>query len=116
MGGIQYLLSLCRPLRLRQPLLGRYYDAYLAFFTDYLQNNTPTEALEHFIFSPEYNFAPDLEAGEHCSQKQPHMLNRLLAGVAHPFIHLSYGFEFGILGQVAEGRWPSHLSIHFLIS
>jgi Questin oxidase-like len=44
------------------------------------------------------------------------MLNRLLAGVTHPFIHLSYGFEFGILGQVAEGARPTHLSIHFPIN
>ncbi|KAI9459257.1 hypothetical protein BJY52DRAFT_1267314 [Lactarius psammicola] len=31
------------------------------------------------------------------------MLNRLLAGLVHPFIHLAYGFEFGIPGQIAEG-------------
>jgi Questin oxidase-like len=31
------------------------------------------------------------------------MLNRLMAGLVHPFIHLAYGFEFGLPGQVAEG-------------
>ena len=31
------------------------------------------------------------------------MLNRLLGALIHPFIHVFYGFEFGILGQVAEG-------------
>ncbi|KAI9439320.1 hypothetical protein H4582DRAFT_131801 [Lactarius indigo] len=36
-------------------------------------------------------------------KKHPQMLNRLLAGLVHPFIHLAYGFEFGIPGQVAEG-------------
>jgi hypothetical protein len=49
------------------------------------------------------------------------MLNRLLGGLVHPFIHLFYGFEFGILGQIAEGMFTvkrsilSHLSIAFLI-
>ena len=32
------------------------------------------------------------------------MLNRLLAGLVHPFIHLAYGYEFGLPGQVAEGQ------------
>ena len=36
-------------------------------------------------------------------KKHPEMLNRLLAGLVHPFIHLAYGFEFGLPGQVAEG-------------
>lgn len=80
-----------------------YYDAYLAFFTDYLQQNTPSEALKRFIFSPAYNFVSDHEATEGVSGKHPQMLDRLLGGLVHPFIHLFYGFEFGILGQIAEG-------------
>jgi hypothetical protein len=75
----------------------------LAFFIDYLQQNTPTEALERFIFSPAYNFISDSEVTKHDSTKHPQMLNRLLAGLIHPLIHVGYGFEFGILGQVAEG-------------
>ena len=81
----------------------RYYDAYLAFFIDYLQHNTPTEALERFIFSPTYNFVSDPEAIEHDSTNHPQMLNRLFSDLFHPFIHLSYGFEFGILGHIAGG-------------
>lgn len=84
-------------------IISRYYDAYLAFFTDYLQQNSPTEALERFIFSPAYNFVPDHEATEGDSGKHPQMLNRLLGALLHPFIHVFYGFEFGILGQIAEG-------------
>ena len=80
----------------------RYYDAYLEFFTDYLQQNSPTEALERFIFSPAYNFVSDHGATED-SGKHPQMLDRLLGGLVHPFIHVFYGFEFGILGQIAEG-------------
>ena len=83
----------------------RYYDAYLAFFVDYLQHNTPTEALERFVFSPAYNFISDPAVAEHGSTKHPQMLNRLLAGLIHPLIHLGYGFEFGILGQVAQGMY-----------
>ncbi|KAH9170233.1 hypothetical protein EDB89DRAFT_1979523 [Lactarius sanguifluus] len=84
----------------------RYYDGYLAFFTDYLQSHSPTEALERFIFSPEYNFRSDLAAADGPDSKekvQPQMLNRFLAGLIHPFIHVAYGLEFGIIGQVVEG-------------
>lgn len=84
----------------------RYYDGYLAFFTDYLQSHSPTEALERFIFSPEYNFRSDLTAADGPGSKeevQPQMLNRFLAGLVHPFILLAYGLEFGIIGQVVEG-------------
>ena len=84
----------------------RYYDAYLAFFTDYLQSHSPTEALERFVFSPAYNFRSDLTAANGRDSKesvQPEMLSRVLGGLLHPFIHLAYGFEFGILGQIAQG-------------
>ena len=50
----------------------------------------------------------DLQSGGKEGKKHPEMLNRLLAGLVHPFIHLAYGFEFGIPGQVAEGE-PSIL-------
>ena len=84
----------------------RYYDAYLAFFTGYLQSHSPTEALEHFVFSPAYNFRPDLAAAYGRDSKeraQPQMLSRFLGGLLHPFIHLGYGLEFDILGQTAQG-------------
>jgi hypothetical protein len=83
----------------------RYCDAYLTFFIGYPQDHSPSEALERFIFSPAYNFRSDLaDHGRDSKEKvQPEMLNRLLAGVVHPFVHLAYGLEFGILGQVAEG-------------
>src|SRR6266702_6356485 len=32
--------------------------------------------------------------------KQPQKLNRLPAVLVHPLVHLAYGLEFGILGQV----------------
>ncbi|KAF8259805.1 hypothetical protein EI94DRAFT_1706802 [Lactarius quietus] len=83
----------------------KYYDAYLAFFTAYLQSHSSAEALERFVFSPAYNFKADFASDGRDSKDnvQPQMLNRLLAGLLHPFIQLAYGLEFGILGQIAEG-------------
>ncbi|KAF8261336.1 hypothetical protein EI94DRAFT_1810435 [Lactarius quietus] len=83
----------------------KYYDAYLAFFTANLQSHSSTEALERFVFSPAYNFRSDSAADERDSKEnvQQQMLNRLLAGLLHPFIHLANGLKFGILGQIAEG-------------
>jgi hypothetical protein len=57
------------------------------------------------------NFDPNLPANDvqdiknAAKQGKNHseMLNRLLAGLVHPFIHLAYGLEFGLPGQVAEG-------------
>ena len=90
----------------------RCYSAYLAYFSEYLRDHTPNEAFERFILSPLYNFHSDLPAatvqdvktaGKE-GKKHPEMLNRLFGGLVHPFIHLAYGFEFGIPGQVAEGE------------
>ncbi|KAI9439338.1 hypothetical protein H4582DRAFT_1948603 [Lactarius indigo] len=66
-------------------------------FTEHLGDekvHSPIEAIERFIFSPEYNFREKV---------QPEMLNRLLAGLVHPFIHLAHGLEFGIIGQIVGG-------------
>jgi Questin oxidase-like len=89
----------------------RYYDAYLSYFSEYLSDHTPNEAFERFILSSTSNFDPDLAAKDvqdvkraaDEGKKHPEMLNRLLAGLLHPFIHFAYGFEFGLTGQVAEG-------------
>jgi len=91
----------------------RYYDAYLNHFSEYLRDHTPNEAFEHFVLSSSSNLDPDLAANDvkdikrvaNDGKKHPEMLNRLLAGLLHPFIHLIYGFEFGLPGQVAEGSW-----------
>ncbi|KAH9170231.1 hypothetical protein EDB89DRAFT_2072217 [Lactarius sanguifluus] len=69
----------------------RYYSAYLAYFSEYLRDHTPNEAFERFIFSPSFNFNPDLAAA--AAQD----------ALCIPSFHLAYGFEFGIPGQVAEG-------------
>jgi len=91
----------------------RYYDAYLEYFSEYLRDHSPNEAFERFVLSSSSNFNPDLPANDvrdvknvgDEGKKHPEMLNRLLAGLLHPFIHFGYGFEFGLPGQVAEGLW-----------
>lgn len=57
------------------------------------------ETIDRFIFSPEFNYIPNLDAGK----KQPAMLERFESGLLHPMIHSACGLEFGILGQLAEG-------------
>ncbi|KAI0262054.1 hypothetical protein BC834DRAFT_407294 [Gloeopeniophorella convolvens] len=89
----------------------KFYAAYLKYFSNYLLDHTPTEAFQHFVLSPEFNYIPDLNAvnaqdvknGGAGGKKQPEMLNRILAGLVHPFIHAAYGVEFGLPGQTAEG-------------
>ncbi|KAI0065175.1 hypothetical protein BV25DRAFT_1822291 [Artomyces pyxidatus] len=90
----------------------KYYSAYLAYFSTYLLDHTSAEALEHFVFSSEFNYVPGLqvENGVRGAKHQPEMLNRLLAGLVHPFIHVAYGIEFGVPGQVAEGL--AQCSVH----
>ncbi|KAI0315492.1 hypothetical protein OF83DRAFT_1199907 [Amylostereum chailletii] len=89
----------------------KFYDAYMSYFCTHLLSHSVAETIQQFIFSPEYNFIPGLDAinaenvkqGKAGNKQQPEMLNRLLAGLVHPFIHLGYGVEFGVAQQVAEG-------------
>lgn len=76
-----------------------YYDSYLKFFSAYVLGHTPVETINRFIFSPEFNYIPNLDVGK----KQPAMLERFESGLLHPMIHSACGLEFGILGQLAEG-------------
>ena len=102
----------------------RYYSAYLDHFSEYLRDHTPSEAFERFILSSSSNFNPDLaaatvqdvkNAGKE-GKRHPEMLNRLLAGLLHPFIHFASGFEFGIPGQAAEGELTLEFSSPFFNS
>ncbi|KAF8264655.1 hypothetical protein EI94DRAFT_1703062 [Lactarius quietus] len=104
----------CPPSRARVPLQKRTSRNTLvtnAYFSEYLCDHTPTEAFERFILSSSYNFDPDLaadtvqdlrSAGKD-GKRHPQMLNRLMSTLLHPFIHIGFGYEFGIPGQVAEG-------------
>ncbi|KAL4062791.1 hypothetical protein V8B97DRAFT_2112267 [Scleroderma yunnanense] len=72
-----------------------YYSAYLEFFKSELLKKGLAECLEEFLLSSAVNFDKE---GEH-----PAMLSRFITGVIHPFIHVGYGAEFGLLGLSAEG-------------
>ncbi|KAH9994340.1 hypothetical protein BJV74DRAFT_915329 [Russula compacta] len=82
----------------------RFYAAYVAYFSRYLMDYSPLEVFQHFIFSPAYNIRSDLRHGSTGKKtKRPALLSRLFSGLLHPFIYTSYGIEFGIPGQLAEG-------------
>ncbi|KZV67427.1 hypothetical protein PENSPDRAFT_754925 [Peniophora sp. CONT] len=84
----------------------KYYYAYMIYFCKVLSTSTPTEVLDKYIFSSAYNFNANLPS----TQQQPAMLDRFLAGVVHPLIHVGYGVEFGIIQQIADGL--AHTAIH----
>ncbi|OSD00411.1 hypothetical protein PYCCODRAFT_1414510 [Trametes coccinea BRFM310] len=76
----------------------KYYKAYVDFFTDKLLAQGAVATIEEFIFSPKANIDPPAP-GEPPMQ----MANRFLAGQLHCLIHVGYGCEFGLLGQLSEG-------------
>ena len=75
-------------------LLFRFYDGYVTFFSRKLVENGLRKTLETYIFTRDANFG---------DKSSPQMLDRLLAGLLHPLIHLGHGTETGILGVAAEG-------------
>ncbi|KAG6330102.1 hypothetical protein ID866_8987 [Astraeus odoratus] len=77
----------------------RYYSAYLAFFTSELLAKGLGECLEEYVLSAAANFS---HPGDN-DKEQPLMVSRFVSGVIHPFIHVGYGAEFGLLGVSAEG-------------
>ncbi|KAG6334577.1 hypothetical protein ID866_4514 [Astraeus odoratus] len=77
----------------------RYYSAYLTFFTTQLLAKGISECLEEYVFSTASNF---VHPGDD-DKEQPLMLSRFVSGAVHPFIHVGYGAEFGLLGISAEG-------------
>ncbi|KAJ7599286.1 hypothetical protein C8J56DRAFT_1040180 [Mycena floridula] len=75
----------------------RYWKAYLKFFTELVEKQDISAVVEEYIFSHKANFNPSLKSGH------PQMLDRFLASLVHPMIHLGYGLEFGLPGIVLEG-------------
>lgn len=87
-----------------QPTFGSsflsHYRAYVSFFTKNIKLKGFDQTLEHYFFSQHANWE---------GKKEPQMVNRLLSGVLHPFIHTGYACEFGSPGMLAEGLsvgWP----------
>ena len=79
---------------------GKYYQAYLEFFSTQLDTKGVHKTLERYLYSKDVNF--NHRAGVDGSQ-QPVILGRLMSGLMHPFIHVGYGLEFGLFGILAEG-------------
>lgn len=78
----------------------------MIYFCKALSTSTPTEVINKYVFSSAYNFNANLAS----SEQQPAMLDRFLAGIMHPLIHVGYGVEFGIIQQIADGL--AHTAIH----
>ncbi|KAG7090652.1 hypothetical protein E1B28_009753 [Marasmius oreades] len=77
---------------------GSFYNAYLKYFSEVLQQTDVNAVLEEHVFSSDFNFGTKNKAG-----KNPEMLARFVGGLFHPMIQTGYGFEFNIPGVVAEG-------------
>ena len=80
----------------------RFYNSYLEYFRTVLLKKNVTAVLEEYVFAAKAN------VGGPGNDGHPRMLNRLLALIVHPMIHVGNGLEFGLLGLVAEGM--SHSS------
>ena len=70
----------------------------MEYFRAHLLKRGSAEVIEEFIFSVKAN------VGGHGIEGHPRMLNRFLAAIVHPMIHLGCGLEFGLPGLVAEGE------------
>ena len=79
---------------------GRYYQAYLEFFSNKLVTEGLDKTLEDYLYSKDANFGDRAEAD---GSRQQEMFSRFMSGLMHPIIHVGYGLEFGLLGIVAEG-------------
>jgi len=73
----------------------KYYNAYLAFFTEEVAAKGVSDVIEEYIFSPAANFPG--------TGGKVEMLNRFCAGLLHPMIQLGYGCEFNVPGMIIEG-------------
>ncbi|WVQ82439.1 hypothetical protein IAT38_004567 [Cryptococcus sp. DSM 104549] len=78
------------------------YSQYLVFFHAEIDRLGPTATLEEYVFSSQANYEVFVD-GEGKERGIPGMLNRLVAGVLHPFIHIGFGLEFDDRVVLAEG-------------
>ncbi|KAK0451424.1 uncharacterized protein EV420DRAFT_716899 [Desarmillaria tabescens] len=76
----------------------KYYGAYMTFFKDKIAEKGIASVLEEFVFSEFVNVDATTKGNQ-----QPAMLNRLMASLIHPMIHMGNGLEFGLPGIVIEG-------------
>ena len=75
-----------------------YYQAYVNFFAEKVLKDGIAPTVVKYVFDMKSNGVDGLE-----DKKQPQMLNRLLSGALHPYIHVGYGLEFDFTGMAVEG-------------
>lgn len=69
------------------------YANYLRLFEDEIGQHGIVETIRRWVWSGD-------------------MLSRLVGGAFHPLIHVGYGVEFGLTGQVAEGKEKDLIHMH----
>ncbi|WVQ67892.1 uncharacterized protein L199_006097 [Kwoniella botswanensis] len=78
------------------------YSRYLTFFHREIARLGPLETLNKYVFAPTANWEKwkDTDGKE---QEPPMMIDRLVGGLFHPFIHVGFGLEFNDRVVLAEG-------------
>ncbi|KAI6013231.1 hypothetical protein EDC04DRAFT_718557 [Pisolithus marmoratus] len=75
---------------------GRYYQGYVAFFSQEINEKGTPMVIEEYIFSDRFQY-------QEGAADQPEMLSRFMSSVIHALIHVGHGLEFGLKGMVVEG-------------
>ncbi|WVR07242.1 hypothetical protein IAU60_004283 [Kwoniella sp. DSM 27419] len=78
------------------------YARYLTFFHAEVDRLGPLETLTQYVFSPSANWQP-FKCSDGQEREGPMMMDRLVGGVFHPYIHAGFGLEFNDRVVLAEG-------------
>ncbi|WWC89561.1 uncharacterized protein L201_004485 [Kwoniella dendrophila CBS 6074] len=78
------------------------YSRYLTFFHKEIERLGPIETINKYIFSGPANWQK-FKNGDGEEKDGPMMIDRLVGGVFHPFIHVGFGLEFNDKVVLAEG-------------
>nr|XP_018263303.1 uncharacterized protein I303_04797 [Kwoniella dejecticola CBS 10117]OBR85461.1 hypothetical protein I303_04797 [Kwoniella dejecticola CBS 10117] len=78
------------------------YARYLTFFHQEIAKYGSVETMNKYVFSPSANWQT-WKTPEGEEKEGPMMIDRLVGGVFHPFIHVGFGLEFNDKVTLAEG-------------
>nr|XP_019046071.1 hypothetical protein I302_04811 [Kwoniella bestiolae CBS 10118]OCF25001.1 hypothetical protein I302_04811 [Kwoniella bestiolae CBS 10118] len=78
------------------------YSRYLTFFHQEIARLGPIETLNKYVFTPSANWERSKSA-DGVEKEPPMMIDRLVGGLYHPFIHVGFGLEFNDRIILAEG-------------
>ena len=79
--------------------LVRFFQAYMVFFSEEVEQRGIGPILESYIFATDANWHTPNKAGS----QHPQMLNRFFSSLLHGLIHVGHGCEFDSPGMCAEG-------------